>query len=190
MAGTSQGSAARIIEVARRRFALHGYRRTSIAEIARDAGLAAGTIYRHFESKEDLLRRVVEESNEEWLEDARRALRGPGTAIERLARLGQASVEFNRRDNLLGAVLDRDAEIIFAPLLDELHDKLLQENVAMMAEVVRAGIDEGTFRRVDPDRAAFILFVAGRALFNQQNLPYAEILPLYVEITLRGLGAD
>jgi AcrR family transcriptional regulator len=173
--------------VARRRFETFGYRRTNIAEIARDAGVAAGTIYRHFENKEDLLRRVVEASNAEWLEEARRVLRGDGTAIERLTRLGQASVEFNSRYRLLGAVLERDREIIFAPLLDELHDKLLEENVAMMAEVIRRGVEDGSLRAVDPEQAAFILFVVGQTLFAQQRIPYAEILPVFAEITWQGL---
>ena len=57
MARAVQGSAARILEVARKRFETYGYRRTNIAEIARDAGVAPGTIYRHFEGKEDLMRR-------------------------------------------------------------------------------------------------------------------------------------
>jgi AcrR family transcriptional regulator len=187
MKRATRDSAARILAVARRRFEAFGYRRTNIAEIARDAGVAPGTIYRHFESKEDLLRRVVEESNAEWLEEARRALGGEGTAIERLLRLGQASIEFNRRHKLLGAVLDRDHEIIFAPLLDELLDKLLEQNVAMMAEVIRGGIEAGALRPVDPEKAAFILFVAGNALFGQQRVAYADVLPVFAEIAVKGL---
>ncbi len=187
MVQATEGSAARILEVARRRFETFGYRRTNIAEIARDAGVAPGTIYRHFKNKEDLLRRVVERSHAEWLEEARSVLRGEATAIERLTRLGQASVLFNRRHRLLGAVLERDREIILAPLLDELHDKLLQENVAMMAEVVRRGVEDGSLRPVDPEKTAFILFVAGEALFDQRHLPYAEILPLFTELTREGL---
>jgi AcrR family transcriptional regulator len=187
MVQATEGSAARILEVARRRFESFGYRRTNIAEIARDAGVAPGTIYRHFKNKEDLLRQVVEQSNAEWLEEARSVLRGEGTAIERLNRLGQASVEFNRRYKLLGAVLERDREIIFAPLLDELHDKLLEENVAMMAEAIRQGVEDGSLRPVDPEKAALIVFVAGRTLFGQQRIPYAEILPVLAEITWEGL---
>jgi AcrR family transcriptional regulator len=187
MVQATEGPAARILEVARRRFESFGYRRTNIAEIARDAGVAAGTIYRHFENKEDLLRRVVEESHAGWLEDARRVLRGEGTAIERINRFAQASVEFNRRYKLLDAVLQRDRDIIFAPLLDELYDKLLEENVAMMAEVIRRGVEEGSLRAVDPEKTAFVLFVAGRELFGQQHVPYAEILPLFAEIAWEGL---
>lgn len=187
MVQATEGSAARILEVARRRFETFGYRRTNIAEIARDAGVAAGTIYRHFQNKEDLLRQVVEQSLGEWLEEARSILGAEGTAIERITRMSQASVEFNKRYGLLNAVLVRDRDIIFAPLLDELHDKLLEENVAMMAEVVRRGVEDGSLRPVDPEKTAFILFVAGRELFGQQFVPYAEILPLFAEMTWEGL---
>ncbi len=187
MARATEGSAARILEVARRRFESFGYRRTNIAEIARDAGVAAGTIYRHFKNKEDLLRQVVEESHAGWLEEAGHVLRGEGTAIERINRLAQASVEFNKRYKLLDAVLVRDRDIIFAPLLDELYDKLLEENVAMMAEVVRRGVEDGSLRPVDPEKTALILFVAGRELFGQQRFPYAEILSQFAEIAWEGL---
>jgi TetR/AcrR family fatty acid metabolism transcriptional regulator len=187
MAQATQASANRILEVARRRFETFGYRRTNIAEIARDAGVAAGTIYRYFENKEDLLRQVVEQSLGEWLEEARSILGGEGTALERITRLSQASVEFNKRYGLLDAVLIRDRDIIFAPLIDELHDKLLEENVAMLAEVIRRGVEEGSLRPVDPEKAAFVLFVAGQALFGQQRVAYAESLPLFAEIAWEGL---
>ncbi len=177
----------RVLEVARRHFATYGYRRAGVADIARDAGVAAGTLYRYFRNKEDLLRQVVEHGSTRWLERARRALSGPGTALERLARAGEASVEHNHETRLLDAVLNRDTDIIFAPLLDELHDLVLRKNVAMMAEVIRDGIAEGSIRDVDPERAAFILFVGGNTLFNQSIYPYAEILPLFGEITRLGL---
>ncbi|TMB58825.1 MAG: TetR/AcrR family transcriptional regulator, partial [Deltaproteobacteria bacterium] len=119
----------RILAAAQRRFAAFGYRRTGIAEIAREAGVAAGTIYRYFESKEEVFRAVVGELHDAWLERAREALAGPGTAVERLGRLAQASVAFNRENSLINSVFRRDDEIIFAPLLDELHERLVKQNV-------------------------------------------------------------
>ena len=177
----------RILDVARRHFATYGYRRSGVADIAREAGVAAGTVYRYFRNKEDLLRQAVEHSTMRWLERARQALAGPGTALERLARQGEASVEHNHETRLLNAVLNRDSDIIFPPLLDELHEMLLRKNVAMMADVIRDGIAEGSIRDVDPERAAFILYVSGNTLFNQTAFPYAEILPLFGEITRIGL---
>jgi len=88
------------------------------------------------------------------------------------------------------SVFRRDDEIIFAPLLDELHERLVKQNVAMMADVIRDGIREGTLRDVDPERAAFILFVGGDALnqlHNQTYYPDEDVLPLYADITMQGL---
>ena len=83
----------RILAAAEERFAAFGYRRTGIGEIARDAGVAPGTLYRYFENKEEIFRAVMREGLTRWLETARRVLAEPGTALERLARLGEASVE-------------------------------------------------------------------------------------------------
>jgi len=177
----------RILAAAEQRFAAFGYRRTGIAEIARDAGVAPGTLYRYFENKEEIFRAVMREGLACWLDTARQVLAQPGTAIERLGRLAQVSVDFNRENSLVNSVYRRDGEIIFAPLLEELHGDLLRQNVAMIADVIRDGIREGALRDVDPERAAFVLFTGGDVLSRQTHFPYQEILPLYSEIVMHGL---
>lgn len=177
----------RILEAAEQRFATFGYRRTGIAEIARDAGVAAGTLYRYFENKEEIFRAVMRALTETWIARARAAVAPPGTAMERLTRLGEASVAFNQENALMNSLYRRDGEIIFAPLLEELHEELLQQNVAMIADVIRDGIREGVFRELDPERAAFILFLGGDALTNQTHHRYDEILPLFGDIMMHGL---
>jgi len=179
----------RIVASARRRFESFGYRRTGIAEIARDAGLAAGTVYRYFKGKEEIFQEVIRRVNEAWLAAGRAALSGPGAAPERLRRLGQASVEFNRDNALLLAILRRDTEILLAPLAEQLYDDFVRGNVAMIAQAIRAGIAEGAFRPVDPERAAFILFSAGNTLSMQTYHPYVELLPLFEQIIYDGLLA-
>ncbi len=49
----------RIVNTARSLFAEKGYERTTTAEIAREAGISEGTIYRHFDSKKELLMECV-----------------------------------------------------------------------------------------------------------------------------------
>jgi TetR/AcrR family fatty acid metabolism transcriptional regulator len=178
---------ARILRAAEQRFASFGYRHTAISEIARDAGVAAGTLYRYFENKEEIFRAVMREGLTCWLDVARRVLAEPRSALERLLRLGQASIEFNRENSLVNSVYRRDGEIIFAPLLEELHAQLVTQNVAMIADVIRDGMREGTFRDVDPERAAFVLFTGGDVLTRQTEYAYQEILPLYSDIVMNGL---
>ena len=64
----------RIQQAARARFERFGFRRTGVSEIARDAGVAAGTLYRYFRSKEDIFLQVLAAENEEWLACAQRQL--------------------------------------------------------------------------------------------------------------------
>ena len=49
----------KIVEAARNLFAEKGFDRTTTAEIAREAGISEGTIYRHFKSKKELLMECV-----------------------------------------------------------------------------------------------------------------------------------
>ncbi len=177
----------RILLAARKRFATFGYRRTSIADIAREAGVAVGTVYKHVKGKEELFLAVVRDLNAAWLAECRRALDAPGTARERFQRLGQASVRFSADNPLLTSILRRDTEIIFAPLLDEMFEELMQQNVALMTEVVREGIREGTFRALEPERTAFILLMSGHVLSQQTRYPWGEMLPLYEDIIYAGL---
>jgi len=53
------GTKEKIVETARGLFAEKGYKSTTTAEIAREAGFSEGTIYRHFNSKKELLMECV-----------------------------------------------------------------------------------------------------------------------------------
>jgi AcrR family transcriptional regulator len=180
-------TSARIVSSARKRFEKFGFRRTSVADIAKDAGLAVGTLYGHFTSKEEILLSVMEKMNVAWLAAAQKVLKQPGSAPERLARLGEASIENNARNKLLNSVLSRDTEMIPAPLLEPLHRADVDQNVAMIADVIRDGIREGTFQAIDAEKAAFVLFTSGEAVYRQALHPYREIQPVLSQLTLRGL---
>ncbi len=180
-------SRARIVDAARQRFEAFGYRRTSIAEIARAAGVAVGTVYRYFAGKEAVFLAVVQAMNDAWLAESRRALEGPGTAVERLRGLGTASVSFAAENALMTAIVTRDTDIVFAPLIEQLYEDMQRRNVAMIADVIRDGIREGTFGDIDPERAAYVLFLSGGMLSLQQHIPYAELMPVFEQIVYQGL---
>lgn len=177
----------RIMAAARRSFEKLGYRGASIAMIARDAGIAVGTVYLYFKNKEQILIALFEESNSRWMAQARRAADQPGSAEERLMRVAEASIEHYRRDELLRAVITRDLTMILAPLGEEFRRKVLRHNVELMAEIIRAGVRDGELRPLDPELAAFVLWTAADALFTQKLYRYEQVLPVYIAMVRDGL---
>jgi TetR/AcrR family fatty acid metabolism transcriptional regulator len=73
----------RILDAAERIFARHGFFAARVSEIAREAGVADGTIYLYFKSKDDLLISLFERRMKQVNEELREAT-ATGTAIERL----------------------------------------------------------------------------------------------------------
>ena len=82
---------AQIVDVARALFAEHGYRATTTRELAAAAGVSDALLYRYFESKDDLLRAVVEDGIAGFAAMGTAAGQGRDLSLtERLTALGRA----------------------------------------------------------------------------------------------------
>lgn len=178
---------ARLIAVAYQRFRKLGFRHTGIAEIARDAGVATGTVYRYFKDKEDLFRAVLAAEQEMWIGLAHKILAEPRSATERLTELAQVSVSFHEKYVLMASVLSNDTDMINPPLLQSLQQSLLDSMVGPMAEVLAEGMKAGEFRELDPVQTARVLFLCGQALFRQGGSDYPALLPIFADLTREGL---
>src|SRR5436853_6561303 len=88
----------RIMDAAIKVFAERGFFTATVAEIARAAGVADGTIYLYFKSKDDLLLRLFDEKMTELLAEARSALEQGGPASVRLKRFIQLHFALVERD--------------------------------------------------------------------------------------------
>ena len=94
-----------ILNAATHVFARRGFFNAQVADVAREAGVAAGTVYLYFRSKDDLLTSIFEKSMTRALEEADRALDGVTDPVERLRRLA--------RVHLGGLGSRRDLAIVF-----------------------------------------------------------------------------
>lgn len=73
-----------VIAAALELFASAGFRRTSIEDLARHAGVSRPTVYAHFESKEDIFRTLVRDLHEQHLDAMEAAIESDGTLADRL----------------------------------------------------------------------------------------------------------
>jgi AcrR family transcriptional regulator len=78
-------------------FGRYGFRRTSMEEIAREAGIAKGTVYLYFPTKEALFRALSQQTLDRALADAGRAAAAPGVLADRLYRVLEAKYGYFHR---------------------------------------------------------------------------------------------
>lgn len=133
---------ARIMDAAIKVFAERGFHTATVAEIARAAGVADGTIYLYFKSKDDLLLRLFDEKMTQLLADARAALAEERRAPEKLRRFIQLHLSLVERNPELAQVLIVELRQS-AQFLKTADRNKLAAYVDLIAEVVRAGQESG-----------------------------------------------
>ena len=134
-----------ILDAATRVFARRGFFNAQVADVAREAGVAAGTVYLYFRSKDDLLTSIFEKSMTRALEEADRALAGVTDPVERLRRLA--------RVHLGGLGSRRDLAIVFqvelrqsTKFMERFSAAQLRTYLDHLRDAVRAAQEAGVFR--------------------------------------------
>src|SRR5918992_4573144 len=82
-----------ILRAATQVFARHGYFQSQVADVARAAGVAAGTVYLYFRSKDDLLVSLFERTMRETLAEGEAAIAEVSDPRERLRRLARLHLD-------------------------------------------------------------------------------------------------
>jgi TetR/AcrR family fatty acid metabolism transcriptional regulator len=179
---------AAVVEIARR-----GYAATTVAQIARRAGVADGTIYLYFKNKDEVLVQLFERAMSRFIEEGRARLAELTGAVERL----RAIVELH-----LGLVgQDRDLAIITQVelrhslhFMEELSRAQVGEYLGVIAEIIADGRRAGVFRTdVDPLFAAKAVFgvldeMATDWILSRRNTRLESRAAEVADFLLRGLS--
>jgi AcrR family transcriptional regulator len=167
---------ARVLEVAYETFAAEGLG-VPIDEIARRAGVGAGTIYRHFPTKEDLFRAVIGDRIEGIVEDGRAVLASgdPGEALFTFLR---AVVLWSATDRGLAEAL-AGVGIKIEDAVPDLEEAFL----GLLGELLRAAQEAGTVRRDVDVRDVKTILVGAQAMQSYKPDAAARL----VEVVLDGL---
>jgi AcrR family transcriptional regulator len=83
-----------LLDAARERFATHGLAGTTVDGIARSAGVAKGTVYLYYKSKEEILRHVLEEDLRQLHDATVPVVTGPGPIDDRIRQFIAGALTF------------------------------------------------------------------------------------------------
>lgn len=183
----------RILDAAVIEIAGQGYHQTTVAMIAGRAGVADGTIYLYFRSKEEILVGLFDRAMAQFIAEGRQ-LPQAGDAAQRLRELITLHL------NLLGR--DRDLAIVFQVelrhslhFLDLFSRTRLREYFEAIAGIIAQGQREGTFRAdLEPLFMAKAIFgildeTATDWVLAKRNTRLAARADEIGDLLLRGLGA-
>lgn len=141
-------------------FAERGYFNAQVADIARVAGVAAGTVYLYFRSKDDLLISIFERGMREALGEVRVLAADVPDPRERLRRFARAHLARIGRDRNLAVVFQVELRQS-TKFMERFSATLLRDYLGLMRDAVAEGQRDGLLRAdIKPTVAAKMLFGA------------------------------
>src|SRR6266446_9619595 len=186
---------AAILRAAIRVFANNGYFNSKVADIAREAGVADGTVYLYFKSKEEILHSIFDRSMEEAIAAGRKQLEQITDPREKLR--GIALLHLER----LGA--DRDLAVVFqvelrgsTKFMEEFSAAGFAEYLRLIRSTFEEGQSAGVFRKeLNAKVVAKILFgaldeMATNWIISKRRYQLEPMAGLVMDIFLNGVSAQ
>ncbi|MGE0705758.1 MAG: TetR/AcrR family transcriptional regulator C-terminal domain-containing protein [Vicinamibacterales bacterium] len=141
-------------------FASRGFFNAQVADVARAAGVAAGTVYLYFRSKDDLLTSVFERTMQEALAEGRNATAGVQDPAERLRRFAHVHLGRLGRDRNLAIVFQVELRQS-VKFMERFSSSLFREYLGQIRTAIADGQQAGLFRSdLNPTTAAKMFFGA------------------------------
>jgi len=181
----------RILEAAVHVFARKGYFAARVADVARKAGVADGTIYLYFRSKEDILVRLFDEVMSEHVEEAREAVRALPSVPERLQAIAERHLTVLGENRDLAAVFQVELRQS-TRFMERFTASWLHDYFGLLDEVMGEGQRDGSLRPdINRKLAAKMLFGAldetvTSWLLSEKRYPLKDSAAPIVDLFLRG----
>ena len=191
-------TANRILHQAMRIFLEKGYHGTSIDDITQAAGLTKGALYWHFKSKENLLKRIIEEYEKRFLDGLTLAVNEVKGSIldkiEKYFRYNAAFAYYNRELCVSFTTLSGELVGAHHPIEPEIR-RINKKYQNFLSKLILQGKREKIFKKeIDSDLTALIIiaFHAGILLqwsMNRNEIDGETYVNTFKKIMLKGLRA-
>lgn len=189
---------AEIIEAAMDVFVEHGFAAAKLDDVAKRAGIAKGTLYRYYDTKEDLFRAVVQHAvaaNLQAIEEAAKAFQGSLSELVPILLMRAAERVGDSRVPALARLVIGESRV-FPDLARIWHDNVVARLLTLLTGLIAQAQARGEARAGDPKAYAFSIVgpMVMALLFHEvfgSDSPHAPNLPAlatqHAETVLRGI---
>lgn len=193
----------KIIKTAEKLFFEYNYEEVSMSKIAKEAGMAKGTLYLYFSSKKDLYYSVVVKALEIIENVIRKNVGKAKNGLEKVVSMGKSYIEFYHEYpdyySLIANYEGQKAKLGSEDPLVKLSYRKSEQIFEYLKKSIQLGIEDQTIRKdIDPEKFSMILWSQTTGLVQQVKLREdlylnwsgtspMEILNYYIEITKKTL---
>ena len=174
-------------------FAARGFFNAQVADVARAAGVAAGTVYLYFRGKDDLLISIFERTMKEAIADGRRSVDALTDPVERLREIARLHLGRLGRDRALAVVFQVELRQS-TKFMQRFSSTQLREYLGIIRGVIADGQARGVFRAaISPTLGAKLFFgaldeMATNWILSRRKYTLASEADAIVELFVGGLA--
>ncbi len=146
-----------IVEAAQELFATKGYEQTAVSDIVKKVGVAQGTFYYYFNSKDEILNIVLDAYIDNLIQKVRIILEDIKLdALQKLRAIAKEAFSFGKGKGDLVEYFHREKNAV---MHQRASVKMIEQLTPLLTKVVRQGAEEGLFKTQYPEEAAEFLFL-------------------------------
>ena len=184
-----------ILEAATRVFAERGFFAAQVADIARRAGIAAGTVYLYFRSKDELLVTLFDRTMQDAIREGRDALATVDDPADRLRCIARLHLERLGRDRNLAVVFQVELRQS-TKFMARLSATRLRDYLGLIRDTIADGQARGVFRAQVPATLCAKMFfgaldeMATNWILSDRRYTLADDAEAVVDVFLHGVHAS
>ena len=174
-----------LLDIAYKMFISKGYENTSIDDIIAKAGIAKGTYYYYFESKEQTLEEVIGMMIDQEIEAASSVLESPIPVPQKIIGIIASLRPAPEEHSIEGALMQPENIIMH----QKIKRRLVEKVIPLLSKAVEEGVEQGIFSCDNiPERVKMMLVLSGE-IFDEDDFTGSDV-DVFIDITEKLLGAE
>ena len=185
----------KILDAALKLFALYGFRKTTLEDVAEKVGMTKSNLYFYVNNKRDLYEKTVSRSLRRWRDLVAEAVADTDDVVEKFSVMAKKSFEYLAADEDLRAISIKDPSIFTLTSGEDRFYEINYEAMQLIKSILVQGIEEGRFYPVDVDHTTelffsiYIMFLI-KTYVKSEGISTVGMYDEGLKIILRGLCRD